>query len=409
MRRANSFKEIFRLVNNYFKFVTGLEVKPLKKIFFIALPFSVLLPIIVVYLAALAGLANDGLATSIVVLMAALNIIPWILFAYVAIMGYAPFIPFTLFSEFIPKFKEINASPENMRKIKVYFADIVAWLLFAYIYIVLLRIWHTLPYFPLLILFILFFIASFGGGWITPDPKFKQKLWRLVFYTFLVVTIIIVTKPRLFYWTGIFPHELSYPYKKSVKQLESLEKVLREKMDEQKAAKLNRMITKIKHDSTLSKEESDSLKNVKKELKGKTNTNKVGLVVKGVWKKISDQFNKKSKPEKVEEKKSSVPSDSGQTILKQNNVEMAGKIVNLCPQWKTVSSNEEVALVYIPCGLKSDYMIQVTGGEIKLKTSSGGYDIISTQDIRTAKAIGESSTVRAYYYSGSPMVKIQIL
>jgi hypothetical protein len=242
--KTNSFVELLRLANNYFLFVTGLKIKPLKKFFFWTLPFSVLFPVVAVSIAT--ALKSDTLATWFVVIVAILNITPWLLLTYVAVVGYAPLIPLTLFSEFIPKFQEINAGPEKMKKIKVYLMDIIAWLLFAYIYIVVLQIWHVMAYFPLLILIILFFIISVNGGWVIPDPKFKQKLWRLVSFTFLIITVLIVVKPRLFYWTGIFPHELTYPYKNSAKQLENLDKTMREKKDAALAKQIKNLDDAVK-------------------------------------------------------------------------------------------------------------------------------------------------------------------
>jgi len=228
------FAEALKTIDLYLKGVTYGTFAQHRSNLKWAMPLSIVAPLVGVFAAWLwQNIIIGAMAPLILAAWFFVAILPWLYLMWLALALYSPLIILTIPSEYSEKLKELNASPENVKKIVTKFSDIIAWILFAGIYCFFFKVWHNILAVIPLVIVVLYFLFGTKGEWIVPDPKFKAKLFKAVlFLVFLPLTISFIRPTFYYHVFGRSPSELSNAFQKTDMALEKLQKTIQQKDDE---------------------------------------------------------------------------------------------------------------------------------------------------------------------------------
>lgn len=318
-------KELLETLNIYLKTVTGADFRTQRSRLKWMMPASIGLPLFSIVVAWFWKTIGFGFMSPVVmVIFAILTIIPWLLLALFLVALYMPLIAATLPAEFANKLKELNASPETAKKIARQFFDIITWLLFAYLYCFLFKVWNSIGLIVPLLLMTLFLIFSTLGGWVKPDPKFKQKLWKWAMLLIFVPTTLNFIAPTFFYHVfGTSLYGFSNKNPKTQVALEKLEKSINKNLDETRADSLKLLRKKIeKGNFVLTKADSALLLSARKGIKKKA----LPVMAWGTGKKwYKNWFDKDSTDSKKTESELTIIKDS--LIVRENEWATIGPFI----------------------------------------------------------------------------------
>lgn len=226
------FAEALKTIDLYLKGVTYGTFAQHRSNLRWAMPLSMIAPLIGVFTAWLWQHIFGAIAPLVVGLWFVIAIVPWLYLLWLALALYSPLIILTIPSEYSEKLKELNASPENAKKIVTKFSDIIAWILFAGLYCFFFKVWHNILAVIPLIVVVLYLIFGTAGKWIEPDPKFKQKLFKVVLLLIFIPLTLSFIQPTFYYHVfGRSPLELSNKFPESQVSLERLNKTIWKKKD----------------------------------------------------------------------------------------------------------------------------------------------------------------------------------
>lgn len=122
---------------------------------------------------------------------------------------------------------------------------------------------------------------------------------------------------------------------------------------------------------------------------------------------IPGKFLEKFQPvKKISEK----PEPIAQTTFQSRvSTQPAPPVINLCDTFTPVPRDGKVDMLYAEPGAEKKYLVQVTGGTIKIKRSTGGYEIVKNQKVKIIKGYNTGNQPAAYYVGGNPRVKVTLL
>jgi len=302
------FNSAINWLNTYLEIVAGGNIKTQRRRLVWLIPVSLLSPFVGILLAWIAKIIwLSTISPLFIILFFTIAIVPWLFLLWLTVALYIPLILLTIPADYSEKLKELNASPENAKKLARFFSDIIAWVLFAGLYCFFFKIWHNiLAVVPLLVV-VLYFIFATSGKWIEPDPKFKQKLFKAVtFLIFIPLTLSFISPTFYYHIFGSSLSTLSNKYPESQMTNEKLDKTIKKALDKKLAKELQEINDEIKKGKITPEDAEKKQGEIKKKFKNesllKKTTHGVGNGIKSGIEKVKNIWSSKKPDSNINSK-----------------------------------------------------------------------------------------------------------
>jgi len=337
------FNSAINWLNTYLEIVAGGNIKTQRRRLVWLIPVSLLSPFVGILLAWIAKIIwLSTISPLFIILFFTIAIVPWLFLLWLTVALYIPLILLTIPADYSEKLKELNASPENAKKLARFFSDIIAWVLFAGLYCFFFKIWHNiLAVVPLLVV-VLYFIFATSGKWIEPDPKFKQKLFKAVtFLIFIPLTLSFISPTFYYHIFGSSLSTLSNKYPESQMTNEKLDKTIKKALDKKLAKELQEINDEIKKGKITPEDAEKKQGEIKKKFKNesllKKTTHGVGNGIKSGIEKVKNIWSSKKPDSNINSKMPETKISSTQPPT-QNFFTFQDTVKKVVSGWNTIDS-----------------------------------------------------------------------